>query len=491
MLIIPFDRRIDWHHPPWMTLSLVAINLLVFFLFQTHDDEYLLDALGYQYRSGLAALELPHYRGYLKTRSESTANWPSAEPDPSLSVTEIPSLEVQLRMLLDSGFQHRLGSDRVIVRADPVYQEWQSMREEFQRRLDRSLSYRWGFKTAAPAPWPAFASLFLHASTLHVLGNMFFLVALGFLVEYTLGAGWFLALYLLSGLGATGLYWLLDSASLSSGVGASGAIAGLMGLYTVSFGFRPVRFFYFVWIYFDYIRAPAIALLPFWLGYEIYQYVLLADQSHVNYAAHMGGILSGALLALAAKRLPGATRQDYLDKNPGKARDYTHQLDQAQRLLDELRPEKALPLFEAILREHPHERRALVGRYRATRFTPGADAYHRAATAILALRDADAATLRLILETFREYIEKAKPAPRLDEALALRLTGRFLATGQLAEAARLIALGLRTQRPSTRLVEQGRSLARHWQQQGEGRRAERLQSVLNRIQATQTDKPER
>lgn len=68
MLIIPFDRPIDWRSPPWATLSLVAINLLVFFALQWNDDEHLLDALDYQYHSGLAAMELTHYRGFLKAR---------------------------------------------------------------------------------------------------------------------------------------------------------------------------------------------------------------------------------------------------------------------------------------------------------------------------------------------------------------------------------------------------------------------------------------
>lgn len=404
---------------------------------------------------------------------------------------DIPSLERQIEMLFDAGFQKRLNDGRVIVPGNPDYARWQEMHGEFERRLDRSLAYRWGFKTANPDAWPAFASMFLHGSTLHVIGNMIFLVALGFLVEYTLGASWFLALYVLSGLGANGLYYLLSPESLAFGVGASGAIAGLMGLYTVLFGFRPVRFFYFLWVYFDYIRAPAIALLPFWLGYEIYQYVYLSDGSNVNYAAHMGGILTGALLGLAVKHLPGAARTDYLDARPVKTVNHEQDLQRAEALLHDLRPEQALLLFESVLHKNPKEHRALAGQYRATRFHPEQQSYHQAAAAIFDKAGGNPAGERLILETFRDYMDKAKPLPRLSAEQARRLTDRFLATEHLAEAGRLIALGLRAQSPSPRLLKQGRDLAMHWHKQGESERAERLLTVLDRLEPAQADNAER
>lgn len=76
-------------------------------------------------------------------------------------------------------------------------------------------------------------------------------------------------------------------------VGASGAISGLMGLFTVMYGKERINVFYSLGFYFNTIRFPAILLLPFWLGNECYQ-MLTNTASNVAYAAHLGGLLSGA-----------------------------------------------------------------------------------------------------------------------------------------------------------------------------------------------------
>lgn len=66
MLIIPFDRPIDWRRPPVVTFALVVANLLVFLLFQLDDGREMRDLRTQYYDSGLAAIELPHYREYLQ-----------------------------------------------------------------------------------------------------------------------------------------------------------------------------------------------------------------------------------------------------------------------------------------------------------------------------------------------------------------------------------------------------------------------------------------
>lgn len=116
-----------------------------------------------------------------------------------------------------------------------------------------------------------------------------------------------IAITTIGGLASVGFYWLVATPSLVPGIGASGAIAGLMGMYTVLYWTRPMRFFYFILVYFDYVRLPAIVLLPLWIGSQLVQMALDGD-SQINYLAHLGGLLGGALIGWASAPSPQVFR---------------------------------------------------------------------------------------------------------------------------------------------------------------------------------------
>lgn len=84
-------------------------------------------------------------------------------------------------------------------------------------------------------------------------------------------------------------------------------------MYTVLFGLRKIRFFYFAFVYFDTVKAPALIILPLWLGYELYNYYFIP--SNINNLAHAGGLLSGAIIALLAKKYYKKINLDYMDEN--------------------------------------------------------------------------------------------------------------------------------------------------------------------------------
>ena len=96
-------------------------------------------------------------------------------------------------------------------------------------------------------------------------------------VEQTLGTKRYLALYLLAG--ACGDLGDLLSRWNSPiiGLGASGAISGLMASYAVLYGRQRIRFFYQFLFYFDYVKAPAIILLPVWIGHEFLQQAINSE----------------------------------------------------------------------------------------------------------------------------------------------------------------------------------------------------------------------
>jgi membrane associated rhomboid family serine protease len=140
-------------------------------------------------------------------------------------------------------------------------------------------------------------SMFLHASWSHVIGNMWYLWIFGDNVEDQCGHGRFLVFYLLCGCAAAGGQILMNSASLLPTIGASGAIAGVMGAYFVLFPHSRVLTLVPIF-FFDVIEVPAIFLLGFWFLMQLFNAGAVAASANtggggVAFAAHVAGFLVG------------------------------------------------------------------------------------------------------------------------------------------------------------------------------------------------------
>ena len=143
-----------------------------------------------------------------------------------------------------------------------------------------------------------FTHMFLHAGWLHVLGNMLFLWVFGDNVEDILGHGKYLVFYLLCGITAGLAQVAIDPDSRIPMVGASGAIAGVMGAYLVKFPRSEVRMLtWFIFIFtFD---VPAWAMLIYWFAMQLFGgYGSLAEtaQGGTAFFAHIGGFVMGIIL---------------------------------------------------------------------------------------------------------------------------------------------------------------------------------------------------
>jgi membrane associated rhomboid family serine protease len=135
-----------------------------------------------------------------------------------------------------------------------------------------------------------FTSMFLHASLFHLLGNMYFLWVLGDNVEDHLGSIPFLLLYLFCGLAGHFLFALLASQINLPSVGASGAIAGLMGAYLYLF---PHARFLLI-IFFVPFQITVLWMAGAWIFFEVLGFLLYGIKG-VNYLAHIGGFVTGLL----------------------------------------------------------------------------------------------------------------------------------------------------------------------------------------------------
>jgi membrane associated rhomboid family serine protease len=154
-------------------------------------------------------------------------------------------------------------------------------------------------------------AMFLHAGWLHLLGNMLFLWIFGDNVEDALGRFGYLGFYLIGGIAAGALQFVLAPNSTIPNVGASGAIAAVLGAYIVLYPrarILTVVFYFLITI----IELPALVVLGLWFVLQLFQGVS-GLAAHVNggvaYWAHVGGFGFGAIVAwlfFRGRRLPAA-----------------------------------------------------------------------------------------------------------------------------------------------------------------------------------------
>jgi membrane associated rhomboid family serine protease len=141
--------------------------------------------------------------------------------------------------------------------------------------------------------------MFMHGGWLHLFGNMLYLWIFGDNVEDEFGSFKFLVFYLLCGVAATMAQFYISTRSNVPNVGASGAIAGVLGAYLLMFPNARVR----VLVYNQIVALPALIVLGLWIALQVFSSVgsigstsQTAEQGGVAYMAHVGGFVAGLAL---------------------------------------------------------------------------------------------------------------------------------------------------------------------------------------------------
>jgi len=160
-------------------------------------------------------------------------------------------------------------------------------------------------------------SMFLHGGWMHLIGNMLFLWVFGDNIEDILGSWKFLLFYLLCGVAAAGGQYLINPDSRVPMIGASGAIAGVMGAYLLKFPHSRISMIGWFVIIFTF-ELPAWVVLLYWFGIQFLSGVgsiadVTGEKGGTAFFAHMGGFLAGmALIFLFKTRDPYRLRRDLL-----------------------------------------------------------------------------------------------------------------------------------------------------------------------------------
>jgi len=321
---------------PWVSLGIMALCLIAFVvtLIAPGEPEVMLEAevRAVQYFLEHPYLELaPQLKGYVYY---SLRQRTGDDPDPPTDLDRLRSEQAELDERVGSYFAAR----------------------------DTQPFWRWGLVPADVKAPALITHQFIHAGFLHLLGNLFIFYLVGPAMEDVWGRPLFLGFYLLSGVAAA-LVFMAKYPDLNEPlIGASGAIAGVMGAFAVRFWNSRLTFVYFVWmirIYQGTFTAPAWLMLGLWAVGElafamgIWAFFSVADLGDVGFLAHVGGFVFGVGFAFLVTRL-GIERR-WVDPVADR-REIVHESTSVDAWLETAntgRIEEAMRGLEGLLAENP------------------------------------------------------------------------------------------------------------------------------------------
>lgn len=206
--------------------------------------------------------------------------FPIRDHNPSGRTPHVTRLLIVLNVAIFLAYWYGLGSDRAIGR---FFMDW--------GLVPARIIYGEGYETFV-------TSMFLHGGWMHLLGNMLFLHVFGDNMEDRMGHGRFLAFYLGAGLAAALAQMAADPASMVPMVGASGAIAGVLGGYLLLYPKARVDVIFIFIVFFKVFPIPAWIVLGVWFGLQLFSGATTpTDGGGVAYWAHVGGFVAGLVLA--------------------------------------------------------------------------------------------------------------------------------------------------------------------------------------------------
>ncbi len=459
MLIVPLHQRLTLARFPWITALLIMANVVVYFGFQSRDEAAYRNAAEHYRSSGLVELEYPWLLRHLASRGRDDLGnriRTLAEPLRSRAAVEIQAL--------DPEFAERIRNAPFLEAGDERLPRWRRDRAELERQLALAFTPRHVLLFHRPAFADYFSSMFLHGSGGHLLGNILFLALLGLMTEAALGPWLFLGVYLLAGFSGGVLSAMNHFGEFGSVLGASAAIAGLMGACCVVWGMRKIRVFYWFFVIFDYVRVPALALLPLWLGWELWQ-MWSRPGVGIAFDAHAGGIITGALATFAIRKL-GWERRDVLDE----VTEHEPEKDlyaATRNALGKLDFPAAREFSERLIRQFPNDREAWRLRMRAWRDRPQDDSWHAANRRLLLERLAPISSPDEEITLYDEYMAASGGKPRLSDEEVAALGARWLQGHRMAAAERITLALLHANEPGEPARRLALRLALAWHEAGD------------------------
>ncbi len=290
MLILLRHENMQGRRWPVITFGIIALNVIIFLGTHSTIDKQgpelgqvklhllLLSAMHPELKVPEKAQE---FVTYIQTKN--AAVWKEAQ-SPNRAVMD--GWDAKIRLQDDT---------------DALQQEMDSLGDSYAELNSTSLLTKYAFIPAHPTMLGMLGANFLHGGWLHLIGNMWFLWLAGAILEDTWGRLIYPAFYLIAGVLAFQVHAMVNVGSFTPTIGASGAIAGLMGAFLVRFPTTKIEMGYLFFYRFYRFKMAAYWLLPVWLLTEVL-YGSVGLSSGVAHWAHVGGFAFGALIAVAVQK---------------------------------------------------------------------------------------------------------------------------------------------------------------------------------------------
>jgi membrane associated rhomboid family serine protease len=352
---------------------------------------------------------------------------PYLELDSDFSERVLPDVED------DAEFAALLEASRALAaNARPDRQIVASEQQALDEMVDRALRgfrrhplLRWGLTPAAISPLTLLTHMFLHAGWLHLLGNLLILYLAGPFIEDVWGRPVFAGFYVISGLVAALAFIAVNPDSTVPMIGASGAIAGVMGAFLIRYRTTRIRFFYMVGFFIrGTFSAAAWIMLPLWFGQQLFMALMTGGGGSgegVAYWAHVGGFAVGVAAATLVEKFEVEQRW-IAPQIEGKISETLVSNEAVERALEAQAAGDAERAFEMLaeeLRRAPHNHDAAVAFWIVAVELERPD---EAAPALLRViqRELGSAEVELALSRWSELESRCKHVD-LNAQLALRL----------------------------------------------------------------------
>lgn len=395
---------------PWVTFSIIGLCLAVFIytLIAPGDEEAVLEA-------EIRAVEYFIAHPYL-------------EIDPQLKGFRYYSL----RQSLGDNPAAPPGAGEVRAEQETL----DGLTTEYFSARNRLPFWRWGLVPADTKAVNFVTHTFIHVGFLHLLGNFFFFFLVGPAMEDAWGRPLFAVFYVLSGIAAALVFVARYPNLMEPLIGASGAIAGVMGAFAVRYWNTRITFFYFVWmirIYQGTFSAPAWIMLGLWAVGElafamgIWAFFSIADLGDVGFLAHFGGFVFGVGFAFLVDSL--RIEERFIEPVHDRV-ETVHDSAAVESLVETARRgrvEDAMVGLEALLAQHPADAEAAAALWN---IASAADDPSRAASAVLPAiaAAARAGDVGLPAQIWVDIVRRA-PQTEVDLRLATRVAELLMDEG--------------------------------------------------------------
>ena len=279
---------------PVITIALIVLNLVAFL--GTHYTMEQQDPQAAAVRAHILMLAAMHPEVTLPDNVKSFVDAYKLKHPGVWKQASDPNREVE------DGWDAKM---RLMEEPAQFQREMDSLALQYQTESDESLVGKYAFVPAHPRPISYLTANFLHTGWLHLIGNMWFLWLAGLILEDTWGRGVYLAFYLIAGAFALQVHAWFNPDSMVPTIGASGAVAALMGAFLCRFPKTKVQMLWIGGLLRFYrakkFTAYAYWLLPLWVMMEVFSGSLFGQGSSVAHWAHVGGFVFGMCVALGLR----------------------------------------------------------------------------------------------------------------------------------------------------------------------------------------------